>query len=278
MHSNIFQFYSSLIVAILFAGSTISASPRAGTPVWTNVFAPGTGYALALADNGNVIVTGVRTGSPGGDFATIAYAPSGSPLWTIYYHGPGSFTDQPTGIALNGQGAAFVTGFSTGATSGYDYTTIVYSSVGVPLWTNRYDGPGNFTDQARAIAVSSNSNVLVTGTSAATNKTDCATLSYSSIGVPLWTNFFNDSTNENARACSIGADTNGNVFVLVANGITPAMPRFHIRARARAGGRTATVARQAAMTPPQLSLWMAPTTLSWPENPREHQVVSITPQ
>src|SRR6266581_9022639 len=33
---------------------------------------------------------------------------------------------------------------------------------GVPLWTNRYDGPANSSDLARAIAVDSSGNVFVT--------------------------------------------------------------------------------------------------------------------
>ena len=36
--------------------------------------------------------------------------------------------------------------FGTGPYSALDYATIAYSSAGVLLWTNRYNGPGNRND------------------------------------------------------------------------------------------------------------------------------------
>jgi len=66
---------------------------------------------------------------------------------------------------------------------------------GVPLWTNRYDGPVHGSDSATAIAVDRSGNVFVTGDSwnGRSNddrSKDYLTLKYSSAGVPLWTNHF----------------------------------------------------------------------------------------
>ena len=45
-------------------------------------------------------------------------------------------------MAVDGSNNVIVTGYSFGSASYDDYATIKYSSAGVPLWTNRYNGPG----------------------------------------------------------------------------------------------------------------------------------------
>jgi len=53
---------------------------------------------------------------------------------------------------------------------------------GVPLWTNRYDGPANGSDYANAIAVDRSGNVFVTGPSSGiVGYTDYATVKYRAI-------------------------------------------------------------------------------------------------
>ncbi len=53
----------------------------------------------------------------------------------------------------------------------------------MPLWTNRYNGPGNGDDYAFAVAVDGSDNVFVTGYSIGIGSTeDYATIKYSSAG------------------------------------------------------------------------------------------------
>ena len=96
-----------------------------------------------------------------------------------------------------------------------DYVTIAYSGAGVPLWTNRYDGPGNDQDIAKAVAVDANGNVFVTGSSygSGDNHWDYATIAYSGAGLPLWTNRYNGPANGDDAACAVAVDASGNVFV-----------------------------------------------------------------
>ena len=109
---------------------------------------------------------------------------------------------------VDGTGNVIVTGF-TGNVA--DYTTLKYSGAGMPLWTNRYNGPGNF---AKAMAVDSRGNVFVTGESGeGGNTVDYATIAYSSAGVVLWTNRYHGGGSGYDIAFAVVVDGNGNVFV-----------------------------------------------------------------
>ncbi len=75
-------------------------------------------------------MTGYSVGvTSGDDYATVAYnAATGAQLWVGRYNGPANGTDQAHPVAVSPTtGAVFVTGYSTGSTSGEDYLTIAYS-------------------------------------------------------------------------------------------------------------------------------------------------------
>jgi hypothetical protein len=68
-----------------------------------------------------------------------------------------------TAIVMDGAGCVWVTGFSEGNGSLYDIATVAYSNGGAPLATNRFNGPGNGSDQANAMALGSGGAVYVAG-------------------------------------------------------------------------------------------------------------------
>src|SRR6185369_14498454 len=198
-----------------------------GVPLWTNrsIISAST---VAVDGSGNVFVTGTSPGSGGdSDYTTIAYSGGGVPLWTNRYNGPANSFDQAsfdraTAVAVDGSRNVFVTGssgYSVPFGLGYfDYVTIAYSGGGVPLWTNRYNGPENGYDFPSALAVDASGNVVVTGYSYGNFDSDFATIAYSGAGVPLWTNRYNGPANHSDRASAVAVDASGNVFVTGSSG------------------------------------------------------------
>lgn len=91
-----------------------------------------TAQSVAVSPTGRtVFVAGQSTGAASGrDYATIAYrAGTGARLWSGRYNGPGNDFDQGWSMAVSPSGRrVFVTGESVGATTGFDYATIAYSS------------------------------------------------------------------------------------------------------------------------------------------------------
>ncbi len=196
----------------------------AGVPLWTNRYnGPANGSdratALAVNGNGNVFVTGSSWATRDGneDYATVAYSNAGVPLWSKRYNGPVNNEDRAQAVAVDGGGNVIVTGQSIGPGLNYDYATIKYSSAGVPLWTNLYDGRAGFGDYARAVATDSNGKVFVTGysenSSANPRNYDYATVAYSPAGVLLWANYYNGPGNGDDQPYALAVDSSGNVFV-----------------------------------------------------------------
>jgi hypothetical protein len=201
--------------------ATIAYS-NAGVPLWTNRYGgPGHGddspLAIAVDRSGNAFVTGVSRDSSGtnSDYATVAYSSAGELQWTRLYGGPGNSNDFAAAIAVDSSGNVFVTGGAYVGSS-RDYATIKYSNSGIPLWTNYYNGPGNQTDNATALALDSNGNLFVTGVSFESSggqNPDYATIKYSNSGVPSWTNRYNGPQNAFDQANAVVVDRGGNVFV-----------------------------------------------------------------
>ena len=121
-------------------------------PLWTNLYNQeandnDSAWAVAVDSSNNVIVKGYWAGDFGDrGSATIKYSSAGAPLWTNLYNGPGNGYDFTYAVAVDGSNNVIATGYSASTNVSpynYDYATIKYSSAGVPLWTNLYNGPGN---------------------------------------------------------------------------------------------------------------------------------------
>ena len=135
---------------------------------------------IAVDGLGNVYVIGNSTGSTtASDFATVKYDSSGNQLWVRRYSGPGSYNDLAAGISLDSSGNVYITGYNVTINTACNYVTIKYDTSGNELWMQTYNGPGNWGDHARAIALDDSGNVYVTGESwGISSNYDYATIKY----------------------------------------------------------------------------------------------------
>jgi hypothetical protein len=171
--------------------------------------------SIAVDDAGNVYVTGFGFGSGTNlDYATIKYDASGIQQWVARYNGPYNSDDYAFAIAVDGDGNIYVTGDSYGVGTNYDYATVKYDASGNELWVARYNGPGNYSDEANAIVIDGGGNVLVTGKSfGGASNWDYATIKYDASGNQLWVARYNGPGNGMDAGYSIAVDGDGNVYV-----------------------------------------------------------------
>jgi hypothetical protein len=165
---------------------------------------------LALDRAGNLYMAGTDTWVR---YLTVKYGRNGNQLWAVHYVGPGNGTyDVAAALAVDGQGAAFVTGRSLGSTGVYDYATVKYDPNGNQVWVARYDGPAHANDHATALAVDGLGQVYVTGESTGIFF-DYATVKYDTNGNQLWVARYNGPGNNDDSAVVVAVDLTGNVYV-----------------------------------------------------------------
>lgn len=171
--------------------------------------------ALAIDSIGNIYVTGgSQKLDESYDYTTIKYTPNGEQEWTVFYNGSGNSWDCAVALAVDSSGAIYVTGTSWGVGASYDYATLKYSPMGELLWTTCYNGPGNGSDNAIALAVDPTGQVYVTGTSSDSGSLgDFCTLKYSSAGEILWEARYNGPRNDADQVAALALDKSGNVYI-----------------------------------------------------------------
>jgi len=156
-----------------------------GSLTW-NTFLGGSGsdfgYAIAVDGSGNVYVTGysyatwgspVRAYTSGWDVFAAKLGSDGSLTWNTFLGGSG-ISDIGHGIAVDGSGNVYVTGYSNATwgspvrayTSGLDVFAARLGSDGSLTWNTFLGGSGD--DFGYAIAVYGSGNVYVAGRSGAT--------------------------------------------------------------------------------------------------------------
>jgi uncharacterized delta-60 repeat protein len=128
---------------------TIKYNPG-GSILWEAVYGGINSYsdcatALTLDADNSVYVTGMSSPLPAfpyvHDYVTVKYHPLGFQLWEVNYNGPAADEDVPVAIAVSGFGDVYVTGYSTGAGSEYDYATVKYCQQDVAVGLNPVGAP-----------------------------------------------------------------------------------------------------------------------------------------
>lgn len=210
--------------------ATIKYSPD-GTERWVRTYYSTTisgtninNYAngMAVDGDGNVYVTG-QGGGQGMDCTTIKYDSSGTEVWVRQFTGGVGGVDRGEKAAVDNSGNIIVSGRTyTGIATRDDIVIIKYSPDGSMVWNERFAGPTTALDIPVALAIDSDNNVYVTGSSSLGSTSQYVTLKYSSTGTLRWNQQYAGPGNV-AVAVGMGLDTAFNVYV-TGNAIVPNNP------------------------------------------------------
>ncbi len=94
-------------------------------------------FAMALDNTGNVYVTGISNSTATAyDYATIKYDNKGTFGWIQKYNGPANGHDYASAIAVDANNNVYVTGYSQGTATNFDFATIKYNQ-NIPIQTQQ---------------------------------------------------------------------------------------------------------------------------------------------
>jgi hypothetical protein len=136
--------------------------------------------------------------------------------WISIYNDPINGDDEADAMVQDSYGNLYVTGncSDTGATYGWDITTIKYNADGEQQWLVSFDGPGHGDDVPYDIAVDQHGNVYITGYSQESGVSgyDFLTMKIDSSGIIAWYRLLSNPGLSNDVAFGVAVDVNGNIF------------------------------------------------------------------
>lgn len=207
-----------------------------GSELWHKTYDGGHWDAaldVAADSEGNIVVAGASQrwhdyndngeqdpGELNGDYYTIKYDPAGNELWSRAYDG--GHWDYAYGVAVDSGDNIVVTGAyekwqdyndngeEDPGEVNYDYWTMKYDAAGNELWGKTYDSEHG-DDQAFAVAVDSQDNMVVTGYSSDGSTDNYYTIKYNPDGRKLWSKTYDGGDVDHAN--SVAVDSEDNVIV-----------------------------------------------------------------
>jgi WD40 repeat protein len=199
--------------------ATVAYKASTGHHLWTARYgrsAKDAARALSVSpDSSTVFVSGFSVSHTSLDIETIGYnAATGHELWKRRYDGPAHHEDQANAMAVSPDGSqVHVTGFSDGSNRRRDFVTLAYGAkTGTQRWIRRYNGAGDWDDNAKAISVSPDgSRIYVAGYRTGHHgfDRDAETIAYSSAGERRWHRAYNGPADGWDQAAALGVSPDG---------------------------------------------------------------------
>lgn len=167
----------------------------------------------AWTDGTYTYVTGAVSNAGGLDWKVIKLDDDLSVLWSDTYNGSSNLDDAANSITVDAQGNVYVTGYSTNGSTGKDFFTRKYNSVGSILWSTSNAYPG--ADEATSIEIDSSGNAIVAGSTFRVSNTDFALLKLrGSNGSTVWETNYNSPYNDDDIPSNIAINDDGEIFVV----------------------------------------------------------------
>lgn len=140
-----------------------------GGEIWTESWdsdnsADDAAFAIAASAGGDAVVAGISPVlATNQDFWLGRFDPDGGLAWWKRFGGPAITNDNALGVAVDSMDFAVAVGFKGLTNTDTDIWLTRYDATGLQIWTQTVFGAGLDSDEARAVAIDSADNIIVTG-------------------------------------------------------------------------------------------------------------------
>lgn len=186
----------SFLTFLLALSVSDSLCQRAVNLKWNSYYGEpdSIGWSASVVDgSGNTLFTGnTQVANQGTNILTAKYDRDGVLIWQHTFNHAYSGNDYGIAITYDPAGNVYVAGTSeTSAQNGFDFALLKINSAGTLLWAQHYNGSASAEDIASAIALDSDTNIIITGAgNESTSGRDYVTLKYKPNGDLTWTAYY----------------------------------------------------------------------------------------
>ncbi|HZH97690.1 MAG TPA: hypothetical protein VEX38_01855, partial [Fimbriimonadaceae bacterium] len=170
---------------------------------------------MAMDSQGNLLVATTCSDGTYGDIVLLKYNPGGTLLWTARYNGSAGKDDGATGLVLDSEGNAYLSGYTEVNGKYSEMLALKFDANGNKVWESTYGLDGELYDAARTISLDPSGNVYISGPSddGSWNFTkDYATLKIDPQGVRQWVRRY-PAANAGFNLFRQVVDSAGNVYL-----------------------------------------------------------------
>lgn len=165
---------------------------------------------IACDANNNIYVGGSSYNSDTiSDFTVISLTSNGAERWVYRHQGPYIGNGCVRALVIGSNGNLYAAGYDERFQSGQDFIIVCLDTSGTEQWIYRYNGPGNYTDDAYSIGCGLHGNVYAAGIS---DYRDAVVVSVTENGNERWVYRYDEHYEDRASSIVYGADSNIYVF------------------------------------------------------------------
>jgi uncharacterized delta-60 repeat protein len=198
-----------------------------GNMVWQHIWgAPlvnnynDTPVDISLDGTGNIYVCGYSyyTNTSNSDYILLKYDQNGNFLWDQNYDSPFNNSEIAQDFVVDSAGNAYMTGYSIGSGTQWDYATVKFNSNGQQIWAQRQDSTTR-NDYARSICLDESTQMLFVtgdmnlGTNGVTDRRNFVTYQYDTSGSIVRTFGYQGPADNFDLPYKITLDASGNIGI-----------------------------------------------------------------